>query len=30
MTGCCSFAPDATYGRPEDLKALVDAAHARG
>ncbi len=24
------FAPDATYGRPEDLKAFVDAAHARG
>ncbi len=29
-TACCSFAPDSTYGRPEDLKALVDAAHARG
>jgi maltooligosyltrehalose trehalohydrolase len=24
------FAPDASYGRPEDLKALVDAAHAKG
>ncbi len=24
------FAPDSSYGRPEDLKALVDAAHARG
>lgn len=24
------YAPDATYGRPEDLMALVDAAHARG
>lgn len=24
------FAPDATYGRPEDLKAFIDAAHARG
>src|SRR5262245_51450896 len=23
-------APDSSYGRPEDLKALVDAAHARG
>ena len=23
-------APDSTYGRPEDLKALVDAAHERG
>ena len=22
--------PNSTYGRPEDLKALVDAAHARG
>jgi malto-oligosyltrehalose trehalohydrolase len=28
--GVCLFAPDATYGRPEDLKALVDAAHCRG
>lgn len=24
------YAPDATYGRPEDLKALIDAAHACG
>jgi malto-oligosyltrehalose trehalohydrolase len=24
------FAPDSAYGRPDDLKALVDAAHARG
>lgn len=28
--GAMLFAPDAAYGRPEDLKALVDAAHARG
>jgi malto-oligosyltrehalose trehalohydrolase len=28
--GTLPFAPDATYGRPDDLKALVDAAHARG
>ncbi len=28
--GVCLFAPKARYGRPEDLKALVDAAHARG
>ncbi len=28
--GVLSFAPDASYGRPEDLKALVDAAHMRG
>jgi malto-oligosyltrehalose trehalohydrolase len=28
--GVLLFAPDATYGRPEDLKALVEAAHARG
>ncbi len=28
--GVLLFAPDATYGRPEDLKAFVDAAHARG
>lgn len=27
--GVLPFAPDASYGRPEDLKALVDAAHAR-
>lgn len=24
------YAPDSTYGRPEELKAFVDAAHARG
>jgi malto-oligosyltrehalose trehalohydrolase len=24
------YAPDSVYGRPDDLKALVDAAHARG
>jgi malto-oligosyltrehalose trehalohydrolase len=28
--GVLPFAPDASYGRPEELKALVDAAHARG
>jgi malto-oligosyltrehalose trehalohydrolase len=28
--GVLLYAPDSTYGRPEDLKALVDAAHARG
>ncbi|MEX2221887.1 MAG: malto-oligosyltrehalose trehalohydrolase [Candidatus Rokuibacteriota bacterium] len=28
--GVLLFAPDASYGRPEALKALVDAAHARG
>jgi malto-oligosyltrehalose trehalohydrolase len=28
--GALLYAPDSTYGRPEDLKALVDAAHARG
>jgi maltooligosyltrehalose trehalohydrolase len=28
--GVFLYAPDSTYGRPEDLKALVDAAHARG
>jgi malto-oligosyltrehalose trehalohydrolase len=27
--GVLPYAPDATYGRPEDLAALVDAAHAR-
>jgi len=27
--GVLHFAPDSNYGRPEDLKALVDAAHAR-
>lgn len=28
--GALLFAPDASYGRPEDLKALVNAAHDRG
>jgi malto-oligosyltrehalose trehalohydrolase len=28
--GALLYAPDSAYGRPEDLKALVDAAHARG
>lgn len=28
--GVLPFAPDASYGRPEDLKALVQAAHDRG
>jgi malto-oligosyltrehalose trehalohydrolase len=28
--GVLLFAPDAMYGRPEDFKAFVDAAHARG
>ena len=28
--GVLLFAPDSSYGRPEDLKALVDAAHQRG
>lgn len=28
--GVLLFAPDATYGRPDDLKAFIDAAHARG
>jgi malto-oligosyltrehalose trehalohydrolase len=28
--GVLLFAPDSSYGRPEELKALVDAAHARG
>jgi maltooligosyltrehalose trehalohydrolase len=28
--GVSLFAPDSRYGRPQDLKALVDAAHARG
>ena len=28
--GVYPFAPDSRYGRPEHLKALVDAAHARG
>jgi 1,4-alpha-glucan branching enzyme/maltooligosyltrehalose trehalohydrolase len=28
--GALPFAPDSSYGRPEDLKALIDAAHRRG
>jgi malto-oligosyltrehalose trehalohydrolase len=28
--GVLLFAPDSSYGRPEDLKTLVDAAHCRG
>jgi malto-oligosyltrehalose trehalohydrolase len=28
--GVLPFAPDAAYGRPEDFKRLVDAAHERG
>jgi malto-oligosyltrehalose trehalohydrolase len=28
--GVLQFAPDAAYGRPDDLKRLIDAAHARG
>ena len=28
--GVLPFAPDPTYGRPEDLQRLVDACHARG
>jgi maltooligosyltrehalose trehalohydrolase len=28
--GVLPFAPDATYGTPDDLKRLVDDAHARG
>lgn len=28
--GALWFAPYAAYGRPEDMKAFVDAAHARG
>jgi malto-oligosyltrehalose trehalohydrolase len=28
--GVLLFAPDSVYGRPEDLKALIDAAHQRG
>ena len=27
--GAYLFAPDSIYGRPDDLKALIDAAHAR-
>lgn len=28
--GVLLFAPDASYGRPDDFKALIDAAHQRG
>jgi malto-oligosyltrehalose trehalohydrolase len=28
--GVLLYAPDGTYGRPEDFKAFIDAAHARG
>lgn len=28
--GAFLFAPDSRYGRPEDLKALIQACHARG
>jgi malto-oligosyltrehalose trehalohydrolase len=28
--GVLPFAPDASYGRPEQLKSLVEACHARG
>ena len=28
--GVLLYAPDSTYGRPEDLKAFVDAAHGHG
>src|SRR5205814_2646286 len=28
--GVLPYAPDGAYGRPDDLKALVDAAHLRG
>jgi malto-oligosyltrehalose trehalohydrolase len=28
--GVALFAPDSAYGPPEDLKALIDAAHRRG
>jgi malto-oligosyltrehalose trehalohydrolase len=28
--GVLLFAPDSSYGKPDDLKALIDAAHQRG
>jgi malto-oligosyltrehalose trehalohydrolase len=28
--GVFLFTPESSYGRPEDLKALIDAAHAKG
>ena len=30
MTACSGSAPDSVYGRPEDLKSLIDAAHCHG
>ena len=30
MTACYLFAPEASYGQPDDLKRLIDAAHRRG
>lgn len=28
--GASLFAPDSSYGQPEDMKAFIDAAHAKG
>jgi maltooligosyltrehalose trehalohydrolase len=28
--GVLLYAPDSSYGRPEDFKALIEAAHLRG
>ena len=28
--GVLAYAPDSSYGRPEDFKAFIEAAHARG
>jgi malto-oligosyltrehalose trehalohydrolase len=28
--GVLLYAPDSSYGRPDDLRALIDAAHSRG
>src|SRR6185312_11147544 len=28
--GVLPFAPDSSYGRPEELKGLIEAAHSRG
>ena len=28
--GVLWYAPDSAYGRPDDLKALIDEAHLRG
>jgi len=28
--GVLAYAPDSAYGRPDDLRALIDAAHGRG